>query len=54
MSKNCSKAAFEPAPIVAEIPSLNNTAIAEVTMLDDSNVDAEHLTMTKMTTDVCT
>jgi len=59
MSKNRSKAAVEPASVVVEILSLKNTAIAEVTMLDDSNVDAEHLAMTKtrmtkMTTDVHT
>jgi len=59
MSKNHSKAAVEPAPVVAEILSLNNTVIAEVTMLDDSNADTEHLGTTKtrmmrMTTDVHT
>jgi len=56
MSKNHSKAAVEPAPVVAEILSLNNTVIAEVTMLDDSNADTEHLgtTKTRMTTDVHT
>jgi len=35
-------------------PFLNNTVIVEVTMLDDSNIDAEHLAMTKMMTDVHT
>jgi len=37
----------EPTPVVAEIPSLNNTTIVEVTMPDDSNIDAEHLAMMK-------
>jgi len=57
VSKNHSKAVVKPAPVVAKILSLNNTMIAEVTMLDDSNVDAEHLAimktrMTKMMTDI--
>jgi len=55
VSKNHSKVAVELALVVAEILSLSNTAIAEVTMFDD----AEHLAMTKtrmtkMTTDVHT
>jgi len=45
--KNCSKAVVKPAPVVAEILSLNNTMIVEVIMLDDSNIDTEHLAMTK-------
>jgi len=57
--KNHSKAVVKPAPVVAEILSLNNTMIAEVIMLDDSNIDTEHLAMmktriTKMITDVHT
>jgi len=44
----------EPIPVVAEILSLNNTAITEMTMLDNSNVDAEHLAMMKMMTDIYT
>jgi len=56
MSKNRSRTAVEPASVVTENLSLNDTVLVEVTILDDSSVDAEHLGMTKtrmmkMTTD---